>query len=94
MGHQIGYWVGAAAALGLFILAARPPMPPRTTVDNQLFQMSLRMILSAHLFGPVDEAYTLRAIARTIQEYSQTELQLGRFLTGTDPPTILAGFCK
>jgi len=38
-------------------------------VDNQLFQMSLQTILSAHLYGHVDEAYTLRAIARTIQEY-------------------------
>jgi len=41
---------------------------PRPVSDTHVFQLNLETILSAHFFGHIDEASTLRAISRTIEE--------------------------
>lgn len=41
----------------------------RPAIDDQIFQWKLQTILNAWLYGHVDEAYALRAIARAIREW-------------------------
>jgi len=46
-----------------------PAATPPSLANRQIFQLNLETILSAHLYGHINEAYTLRAIARAIQEF-------------------------
>ncbi len=55
MGHQIGYWVGAAAVLGLFILAARLYLNSRPVIGSDNEAALTNMVIQARsyvgLFG-------------------------------------------
>ncbi len=48
--------------------AAAPISVPSKSLGDQIYQLNLGTILSAHLYGHIDQAYTLRAIAKAIQE--------------------------
>ena len=48
--------------------AAAPIVAPSRSLGDQIYQLNLGTILSAHLYGHIDQAYTLRAIAKAIQE--------------------------
>lgn len=44
------------------------PLSPSTTIDDQLFRLSIGTILSAYLYGHMTEACALRGVARAIRE--------------------------
>jgi len=49
--------------------ANAPAATHLSITDHQVFRLNLDTILCAHLYGHINEAYALRAIARAIQEF-------------------------